>query len=288
MHKTLQRELSAVLGSQVREWVPLAGGCINRAHKATLADGRVVFIKSHPGCDPRLFPAEARGLEWLAAAGALRIPAVIAHSSAESADAFLALEYLEPGRRRRDYDERLGRGLAALHRAGAPSFGLDHANFLGTLEQENTEASAWAPFYVERRLEPQLRRAVDSGVAPRELTSRFAALFANIENLAGPLEAPARLHGDLWSGNLHVDAAGEPTLLDPAVYGGHREIDLAMLRLFGSPSPRVFAAYEEVFPLAPKSAERVPLYQLYPLLAHLNLFGRSYLAAIDAALIELL
>ena len=112
----------------------------------------------------------------------------------------------------------------------------------------------------------------------------FERLFRVLPELVGEAEEPARLHGDLWSGNLHVDEQGAPCLIDPAVYGGHREVDLAMMRLFGGFSARVFSAYDEAFPLAPGHAERVPLYQLYPLLVHVNLFGGSYLDAVRRAL----
>src|SRR5690606_35946578 len=171
---------------------------------------------------------------WLGEAGALRVPQVLAVSGEGDPVPFLALEYLAPGRSA-DHEVALGRGLAALHRHGAPAFGLDHDNFLATLEQDNTPTDDWASFYIPRRLDPQVRLAVDAGVAPRSWVAAFDRLYARMDELAGPPEPPARLHGDLWSGNLHADERGAPVLIDPAVYGGHREVDLAMLQLFGSP-----------------------------------------------------
>jgi fructosamine-3-kinase len=198
--------------------------------------------------------------------------------------AFLALELLAPARRRGDFDEDLGRSLAAMHAHGAPTFGLDYDNYIGRLPQSNAVAAEWASFYWASRLEPQLRLASDRGLIDRVMRSRFDALHRVLAARVGPEEPPARLHGDLWGGNLHVDDAGRPCLIDPAVYGGHREIDLAMMRLFGGFGDRVFASYEEAWPLAPEAAARVPLYQLYPLLVHVNLFGGSYVGSVQSAL----
>lgn len=279
MKEDVRRRVAAALGAGVAAARPLSGGDINLAFAVTLVDGREVFVKTNPAADPRMFACEARGLAWLREAGAVRIPEVLADEPS-----FLALELLSGGRRAADYDERLGRGLAALHRFGADRFGLDEDNFLATLEQDNTPDDDWAEFYAHRRLEPLVRRAIDAGHAPAGWAARFAALFGRMADLVGPAEPPARLHGDLWSGNLHTDDDGAPVLIDPAVYGGHREIDLAMLQLFGAPGARFFAAYDETYPRAPGAGDRVALYQLYPLLAHVNLFGRGYVAAVEGAL----
>ena len=284
MREAVREAAARALGSEVTEARPAGGGCINEAFACRLADGRRVFVKSNRGADPRMFPAEARGLAWLGEPGALRVPRVLAVSEERDPVAFLALELIEPGRPRADHDEALGRGLAALHRSGAPCFGLDHDSFLATIEQDNTPAGDWPSFYAERRLEPLVRTAIEAGAAPASWAAAFERLVARIDQLAGPPEPPARLHGDLWSGNLHRDERGGPVLIDPAVYGGHREIDLAMLELFGAPGPRMLAAYDEVYPRAPGHADRVALYQLYPLLAHVVLFGGSYVRSVEAAL----
>ncbi|HUH04793.1 MAG TPA: fructosamine kinase family protein [Kofleriaceae bacterium] len=280
----MQRAVGEALGSVVVDARSIGGGCINEAAACTLADGRRVFVKHNPGADPRMFPAEARGLAWLAEPGALRVPTVLAVSDPDADVSFIALELLEPGRPAADHDVALGRGLATLHRAAPPCFGLDHDNFLATLEQSNTASQDWPTFYAEQRLAPQVRLAVDHGHAPHSWLRDFDRLCQRLPELAGPPEPPARLHGDLWSGNLHRDPRGAPALIDPAVYGGHREIDLAMLTLFGSPGPRVFAAYHDIYPLDPAYPDRVGLYQLYPLLAHVNLFGASYVPQVAAAL----
>jgi fructosamine-3-kinase len=274
-----QREVGQALGSGVRASRPVSGGDINEAHELTLEDGRVVFAKTNRDADPDMFPAEARGLAWLGEAGALRVPRVLAASPS-----FLALERIASARRRADFDDALGRGLAALHRFGAPQFGLDHDNFIGRLPQSNAPAPTWAEFYRARRIEPQLRRAADDGVASARMLRDGERLLAVMEDRVGPLEPPSRLHGDLWGGNLLVDERGDPCLIDPAVHGGHRELDLAMMHLFGGFGARVFEAYDEAFPLAPGHEERLPLYQLYFLLVHVNLFGGSYVGSVERAL----
>jgi len=285
MDPRVRQAVEAALGAVASPAVPVSGGDINDAFRVALADGRAVFVKTNATADPGMFPAEARGLSWLEAARALRVPRVLAVSG-EPGAAFLALEYLEPSPRAKGFDERLGRGLAALHRSGAKAHGLDHDNFIGRLHQSNRVHASWADFYREERLLPQLELAARSGRAPSRLRAAFERLFSRLEELVGPAEPPSRLHGDLWGGNLHVDERGEPCLVDPAVYGGHREMDLAMMRLFGGFPERCFRAYAEAYPLAPGHEERVGLYQLYPLMVHVNLFGGSYVASAERALAQ--
>lgn len=276
--------VEAAVGARIATTRPVSGGDINRAFAVALDDGRRLFVKSNGRAPAGMFAAEARGLAWLGEAGALRVPGVVA-----SGQAFLALELVVAAAPARDFDERLGRGLASLHRFGAPRFGLDHDNYIGSLPQDNAAvAGAWSAFYRERRLEAQLRMAVDGRVASARMRRGFDRLFAAFDEdttaLLGPAEPPARLHGDLWGGNLLCDETGAPCLCDPAVYGGHREIDLAMMRLFGGFGPRVFAAYAEAFPLAPGHEARVDVYQLYPLMVHVNLFGGSYVGQVESLL----
>jgi fructosamine-3-kinase len=277
--------IEATLGASIRSEHGVAGGDINDAFRLELSDGRVVFAKTNDRADPRMFPAEARGLEWLREASVVRVPEVVAVSSGEiGVPSFLVLEYVESARRDRDFDERLGRELAALHLRGAPAFGLDHDNFIGRLPQSNARAETWVEFYRDRRLGRELERAAKAGLASAGMRRGLERLFAKLHELTGPPEPPARLHGDLWGGNLHVDDGGQPCLIDPAAYGGHREVDLAMMRLFGGFSERTFAAYDEAFPLAEGHEERVALYQLYPLMVHVNLFGSSYVSSVERTL----
>jgi fructosamine-3-kinase len=281
----LSEALRFALGGAVARVRRLSGGDINDAFELELVSGTRVFMKTNARAAPAMFPAEARGLEWLRAAGGLRVPEVLAVSSGrEGEPCFLVLELLTPGRPSADFDAALGRGLAQIHRSGAPGFGLDHDNFIGSLPQRNRAHDTWADFFWYERLEPQLARAVASGQASARMRSGFERLAGKLGQLLGPVEPPARLHGDLWSGNLHVDDDGDPCLIDPAAYGGHREVDLAMMRLFGGFGESVFRAYQEVWPLSPGYAERIALYQLYPLLVHLNLFGGGYADSIERSL----
>jgi len=284
MDPRLKAALGAALGGEIGTTRRIAGGDINETYEIALSGGRRLFAKTNPRAPRGMFAAEARGLAWLREANALRIPEVVTTSKVDDAQQFLVLELVPTGSPARDFDERLGRGLAALHRTGAPSFGLDHDNFIGRLPQINAPTATWADFYRTRRLETQLRLAADEGLATPRMRRGFDRLFATLEELLGRPEPPARLHGDLWGGNLLCDDRGAPCLIDPAVYGGHREVDLAMMRLFGGFGAGVFAAYEAAWPLADGHRERVGLYQLYPLMVHVNLFGGSYVGSVEASL----
>lgn len=286
MKDGVRRALETALGAKIVALSSIGGGDINDAHAATLATGSRVFVKVNDRADRAMFPTEARGLAWLAEAKALRTPEVLAVSREDAGEAFLALELLEPGPRVRNFDELLGRGLAVLHRFGAPEYGLHFDNFIGRLPQSNRTRPTWADFYRTARLAPQLELARKNRRATNQMERGFEALFGRLTELVGPEEKPARVHGDLWAGNLHVDDGGKPCLIDPAPYGGHREMDLAMMRLFGGFSPRTFAAYEEAYPLSPGHEERVRLYQLYPLMVHVNLFGGSYGGSVESTLRE--
>src|SRR6185295_3167380 len=190
------------------------------------------------------------------------------------ADDLLALEWLEPGPA--GDAALLGAGLARVHAAGAEGFGGAAPLRIGPLALPNDPLPDWPAFYAERRLRPLIARARLSPAGARAVE----AVCDRIDALAGPPEPPARLHGDLWSGNV-LWSGGRPYVIDPVAYGGHREIDLAMLQLFGSPGARFFAAYEEVAPLADGWQDRVALYQLFPLLVHAALFGGSYGASVE-------
>jgi fructosamine-3-kinase len=186
----------------------------------------------------------------------------------------LALEWIDEGTLSEGGAEQLGRGLAALHDAGADSFGGPRPLRIGRLEIPNAPSDDWPSFYAENRL-LALIDAVDAGA--RQAVAQVAE---RIEALA-PKGEPARLHGDLWGGNVLADASGRGWLIDPVAYGGHREVDLAMLRLFGAPSPRILDAYAEAAPLAEGHEERVGLWQLFPLLVHAALFGGHYGAQVE-------
>ncbi len=245
------------------------------ALRIDLSDGRSLFVKHLPGPPAGMFAAEAAGLSWLAATGAVHTPPVVAVG-----DDWLALGWVEPGTPEARTDEVLGRGLARMHRAGAAAFGADHPGFIGPLAVPNDSRDTWPAFLAECRLIPLARVA---GLDPGD-GALLERVMARLGDLADPAEPPARLHGDLWAGNRMTDSTGCPVLVDAAAYGGHREVDLAMMRLFGGFSDRVFAAYAEEYPLAPGWEERVEMNQLIPLLVHAALFGGAYRASVHRVL----
>jgi fructosamine-3-kinase len=258
----------------------VTGGDINDAWLVELDDGTRAFVKTRAGARPGEYATEAAGLRWLGEVeGGPAVPEVLA---VHDAPPFLALAWIDEGRLDAAGEEELGRGLAHVHAAGAPAFGApppgapDPGLRLGALELPAATGPDWPAFYAEHRLAPLLRIADDRGALPPGGAAAIENIIARLPELAGPPEPPARLHGDLWSGNVLAGRDGRPRLIDPAAYGGHREIDLAMLRLFGAPSPRTLAAYAEVRPLAEGHEQRVPLWQLLPLLVHAILFGGGY------------
>lgn len=231
-------------------------------YEVELEDGDLVVAKRHP--HPTAVLAEAKSLEWISES--VLTPAVRAYD-----DEWLVIEQVEPGQPRDA--EALGRGLAAMHRAGAPAFGSPPPDgpadaWIGMAPMTNVPVDTWAEFYATQRIEPYVRQ---SGL-PAEIFDAVCATLVDV-----PVEPPARLHGDLWSGNVHWATDGRAWLIDPAAHGGHRETDLAMLQLFGCPLlDRVLGAYHEVYPLADGWRQRVSLHQLFPLLVHTVLFGGGY------------
>ncbi|MET9686625.1 fructosamine kinase family protein [Streptomyces coeruleorubidus] len=250
---------------------PLSGALA----EVTLDDGRVVIVKRAD--DPGATRAEAAGLRWLAGAGTVRIPAVHGHDGN-----WLVVDRVTQGRPSREAAVRFGRDLAALHAAGAPSFGAPPPDgpadaYIGLAPMRNEPGTEWPGWYAEHRVLPYLRRAVDQGTVRPGEAADVERLCERLPELAGPAEPPARLHGDLWNGNVLWAADGHVRLIDPAAHGGHRETDLAMLRLFGCPHlEQVLDGYQEEAPLADGWADRVGVHQLFPLLVHAVLFGRSY------------
>jgi fructosamine-3-kinase len=271
----IREALAAALGEEVVALEPIPGGDLNAAYRATLAGGARVFVKTAEDAAPGAYAGEAAGLRWLRdVPDGLPVPAVLA----VDADRWLALAWVDGGGRADPV--ALGRGLAHVHRAGATRAGElpgsgDHY-ILGPLTLPNAPCPDWPAFYAESRLLPLTRMAAERGALEPAGVRAVEHVAARIDDLAGPAEPLARLHGDLWSGNVHAGADGRPWLIDPAAYGGHREIDLAMLSLFGTQPPAFADAYDAVWPRAQGHQERVALYQLLPLLVHAVLFGGGY------------
>jgi len=262
------------------------GGDINQLYRVDLSDGRRFALKTRAQAPARMFECEAKGLRWLQDTQEVSTPDVLGFvdSHENQPSGYLLLEWIESRERCHEFDEMLGRQLGRLHQNHRPRFGLEYDNFIGNLAQTNTPTDTWAEFYATHRLEAQWRPLVNRGLIEGRMRTDFRSLLQRIEDRVGPQEPPSKLHGDLWGGNVISDAQGAPIVIDPAVYAGHREVDLAMMRLFGGFSEHTFIVYQETYPLEPGFKDRIALYQLYPLLVHANLFGPSYLEGVSRCL----
>jgi fructosamine-3-kinase len=282
MDDRLRAALEATLGADIRQADVVHGGDVAAAYRLDLGDGRRLFAKTHPAPPLGFFTTEASSLRWLGEAGAVPVPAVVAVADGEPAH--LVLEWIEEGRPHTTTDADFGADLAALHQSGAPCFGREDRRTTGSRGLPNEPAASWAEFYGQSRLIPLAKLARDADVLPAETVARLETLAGRLELFGAADEAPARLHGDLWAGNRLVDGHGRSWLVDPAAHGGHREFDLAMMRLFGGFGPACFQAYEERHPLAPGWEGRVALHQIAPLVVHAVKFGGSYIPSARAAI----
>jgi len=273
---SLKTAVEAALGTPILGETYVGGGDINQAARLQTATGQF-FIKWNHQAPPNMFAAEAQGLQALMATGALAVPDVVALG-----ENFLVLRYIEPTRPQNPtlLAQNLGEGLAALHQHSAAAHGFVADNFIGTLPQSNTWEENWVGFYADQRIGAQQAIAQHLGRLSSKLGHLLDALRAKMPALL-PAATPALLHGDLWGGNYMVAVGDVPVIYDPAVYYGHREIELAFTELFGGFSARFYAAYNAVFPLEAGYAERKTLYQLYPLMVHMNLFGGGYTAQVE-------
>ena len=274
------RRAEELLGTAVVATAPVAGGDIATATKLRLSDGTTALMKTRPHAPPDFFESEAAGLAWLAEAGGVGVPEVLACDSE-----CLILRWVERGRVSPDVATAFGEALAVTHAAGAAAYGAPegsddggHEGYIGRLPLPGRPAPTWAEFYATRRVLPYLKLARDREVATAEDAAVIEAVLPRLAELV-PEEPPARLHGDLWNGNVLWGADGRAWVIDPAAHGGHRETDLAMLALFGLPHlVRVFEAYDQATPLAEGWEHRQGLHQLFPLLVHACQFGGGYAA----------
>ena len=267
----IAERVEQLLGLSVVATTPVAGGDICTSTRVRLSDGSSALVKTRAGAPDDFFETEARGLRWLAEPGVADVAEVLAveHDC-------LVLRWIEPARPTPESAAGLGRGLARLHASGADKFGADEDGYIGTLPLPNRTAPTWPDFFATRRVLPYLKLAADRSHIDAADVSAVETLIGRMVEIAGPEEPPARIHGDLWSGNV-VWSVEHGTLIDPAAHGGHRETDLAMLALFGLPHlQRLVDAYQEEHPLADGWEERQPLHQLFPLLVHAALFGGHY------------
>ena len=287
MNKRLRSAIESVIGemtgqpARISEASSLSGGCIHSAQKLILEDGRTFFCKVGSSQPKDILERELEGLLALGRAGSIRTAKPVAWKSLpDLGSQFLITEFVPPGKTTSTFFENFGRDLAHLHRdCTAPRFGFEHDNYIGRTHQSNRWTSDWCEFWGRDRLGFQLKLARQNGYDSPDLHRLGVKLIDQLADRIGDSgDPPSLLHGDLWSGNFLVDEAGSAVLIDPAVYYGHREAELAMCQLFGGFSRAFYDSYQESWPLQSGAQERIEVYQLYHLLNHLNLFGTGYLA----------
>ena len=257
---------------------PVGGGSINHTYRITAGSDTFFCKINQLAALPNLFETEKQGLELLAQQGVIRIPKVIA-SGQNGEHQVLILEWIEQGLQTDAFWTRFGEQLAALHHIQSKQFGLTTNNYMGSLPQSNQPADNWTDFFIQQRLQPQVKLAVNRQLLEQSHVQQFEKLYQQLGNLFTP-EPAVLLHGDLWSGNFLCDASENPVLIDPAVYYGHRSIDLAMTTLFGGFDSLFYESYNYHYGLPVNYIQQWDVCNLYPLLIHLNLFGKSYLADI--------
>lgn len=259
----------------------IGGGCINNAARIQTTN-RAYFLKWNNANEQKLFAKEAMGLEILRLKSHAKIPKVLG-KGVQQGYAYLLLEWVEKGHANASFWEDFGYKLAKMHQNTSEAFGLEHANFIGRLPQSNKWHKEWVDFFVEERLSPQIKMAFENHLIDKSILEKFEVLFNKFSDLI-PNEKSSLLHGDLWSGNFIVDESANPVLIDPAVYYGHRETELAFTTLFGGFDTTFYEAYKHEYPLAHGFEDRIDIHNLYPLLVHVNLFGTSYLSGIQQTL----
>jgi fructosamine-3-kinase len=268
-----KQKIEAELFQKVTSIISLGGGCIGNAVKVTVENGTSYFVKNY--ANKKMHEAEANGLNELKTANAIRIPRVVKFN-----DNFLILEFIESAPKCSDFSEKFGRQFAELHKMTSHKYGYFEDNFIGSTEQINVpQNKSWTEFYFENRLMFQFRLAEKNGHSTDELKSGIKDIEKKITDIIGDSEEqPTLLHGDLWGENYIVDQRGNPVLIDPAVYYGHREADLAMTKLFGGFDNRFYQAYNTEYPLKDGWEDRENIYKLYHVLNHVNLFGGAYVS----------
>ena len=277
-----QNYLSVLVEQPIQNISPVSGGDISLAYKVK-TKVKTYFLKVNRGKDAlTMFKTEKRGLKAIAKTQTISVPKVYACDVFEN-EAFLLMDYIESKRPNTEDFSQLGKALAELHQHTAENFGLEEDNFIGNLPQSNRSHDSWIDFYTEERLHPQLQLAKQQGLLSDNECPSESTMKENLGNLFLDIK-PSLLHGDLWSGNYLISEEGIPYLIDPAVYYGHHEVDIAMSKLFGGFGSGFYEAYHTIHSRDSKTASRMDIYQLYYLLVHLNLFGRSYYSSVQSIL----
>lgn len=280
----IRAEINDRLGVNIIKTENLSGGCISNAFKISTEDGDDLFLKINDNVPPDMFKAEANGLNELQKTHAIRVPAAKIYS-----EKYIVTEFIKTGKKSINFFQNFGRNFALLHKYKGYSFGFYEDNYIGSNPQknlaDNVEARNWIAFYLNKRLRFQLSLCEKKGYATDELKRYFTKLEDKISDIIiDSHEEPSLLHGDLWSGNYMVGENGEACIIDPAVYYGNREADLAMTKLFGGYPNEFYKSYNEAYPLDDGWEHRENIYMLYHILNHLNLFGRSYYSQVISLL----
>jgi protein-ribulosamine 3-kinase len=260
----------------------ISGGDINEAACLKTSSGDFFVKWNDSKRYPDMFQAEAKGLKQLKDAGEIYIPEVISTGEA-GGFSILILEYVQSAGRINRFMEDFGSSLAMLHKHSDIAFGLDHNNYIGSLPQSNRPHNNWTSFFIEERLEKQVKIARNSGEIGMSTVSSFERLYKELPSVF-PDEVPALVHGDLWGGNYITAPDGRACIYDPAVYYGHREMDLGMSKLFGGFGAEFYEAYNQAYPLEKNWQKRTDVCNLYPLMVHVNLFGGSYVYSVQSIL----
>ena len=277
LSQQLDRKISSL------QFQTIGGGSINAAYKITIDKSKWLFLKVNAAAIyPGLFKKEKNGLEFISEQQIIRAPAVMACDIIEG-NQVLLLEWIENGLETRRFWERFGEQLAKLHSVTNRWFGFEENNYMGALPQENRPHSNWIEFFIDCRLQPQVKMAIEKKHLQKKHAAAFEFLYSKLTFIFNK-EDPSLLHGDLWSGNFMCNENSDPVLIDPAVYFGHRSMDLAMTTLFGGFDKSFYEAYHYHFPLPPDYHDQWDACNLYPLLIHLNLFGEGYLSQIESIL----
>ena len=279
----LKQSIQQRLEASNLEFFIVSGGSINKTFRIETGDRKQHFFKCNSATKfPHLFANEVAGLKLIAAQNVIQLPAVIDVFEVENHQ-ILLLEWIEEGNRTPAFWKTFGEQLSALHFCTSDCFGLPTNNYMGAVPQVNTQAADWASFFQNHRLAPLAEKCYKQGrLQPMHLEG-FEKLYTRLDDIFEP-STPSLLHGDLWSANFMCSRASEPVLIDPAVYYGHRSMDLAMTTLFGGFDTSFYKAYEYHFPFPPNYQEQWEVCNLYPLLVHLHLFGTSYLPQIQTTL----
>ncbi len=282
IHQSILHKIENHLSVKINAYVPAGGGSVNHTLCLDTTGGRFFLKMNSASRYPQMFEKEVKALNFLRSKNVVQIPDVIYQDKTEE-HSFLLLNWIDYGRRPAFFWQKLGSSVAALHKESVSQFGWDEDNYIGSLPQINTWKNSWSEFFISYRLEPMLQMAINKKGYPSVICKKFESLYKQIDNIF-PVEAPSLLHGDLWNGNYMASSVSEPVLIDPAVYYGHREMDIAMTTMFGRCNEDFYQSYNEHFPLQKGWEERIDICNLYPLLVHANLIGQGYWQSVESIL----